>query len=168
MATKMKKALTDDQVEAHLYRLGELEREKTAMKKETDDRIAEIREEHRESVKPMDMEIRVLKADLKRTATSRRRRWEKSGRRSADYHHGRLGWRRSTSIQVPKDEAAFIAKLERAGMTDCVKVFKRTDLEELDKYDDDTLRSVGAERVTRDRFYAEPAKRTDPTTPGEA
>ncbi len=168
MGTKQKKALTDEQVERALYRLGEIEREKTALKKDAEDRIAETREDLRGAVKTIDKEAREIKADLKRTATGKRRSWEKSGRRSADYHHGRLGFRRSTSIQVPKDEAAFIAKLERAGMTHCVKIIKRPDLEQLDGYDDDTLRAVGAERITQDKFYAEPAKRTDPTVPGEA
>ena len=167
MGTK-KKALTDDQVEAALFRLGEIEREKTGIKTEGDNNIAAIREMYREAARPLDLEARGLRADLKRTATNRLRTWEKTGRRSAEYHHGRLGFRRSNSIEIPDDEAAFIARLDQAGMGVCVKTYKKPDLEQLDTYDDDTLRSVGAERVTKDRFYAEPAKRTDPTVPGEA
>lgn len=161
MSKKPTITITDDQVEQELLRLGALERRRVRMKKHLDDQIAAVKETFRLAADPLDDEIHQIHVGLKGYAKKHMRTWEKAGRRSRDFHHGSVGFRRSTRLKVPKNEERLIEQLEAAVM-DCVKVYKRPDLEELEKFDDAALARVGVERVTRDNFFAQPSLVTDP------
>lgn len=149
---------TDEEVEKALFRLGEVTRAKAQLETDRDQAIAELRERCREDVKLLAAEMRVVKAALKKFASARRRTWAKRGLRSATFHNGVLGFRRRASLSLPKDTENFIQTLRGAGMDECVRVTEEPDKDALNTYDDAALESVGAQRVTTDHFYADPAE----------
>lgn len=159
---------TEEEVELALYELGEVERERVRLKTERDELVARAKEAARQDDKPLSKRSSRLKAALKKYTKGKLRTWEKKGSRSRQFHNGTLGFRRADKIEVPKDEAAFIVRLEQLGLTDCVKVLKQVDLEALGQYADDVIESAGAKRVTKDHFQVHPKLRTDAGAPGEA
>jgi phage host-nuclease inhibitor protein Gam len=73
--------------------------------------------------------------------------------RSLDLPHGRIGWRKVTSIKLPKAVERVIAALRQPKLFDAVAVRETVRKEILETYEDATLEAVGAKRVTKDDFY---------------
>ena len=73
--------------------------------------------------------------------------------RSLDLPHGRIGWRKVTSIKLPRMVERVIAALRVRKLFDAICVKETVRKEILDTYEDATLEAVGAKRVVKDDFY---------------
>lgn len=85
------------------------------------------------------------------------------GARSVALTHGRIGYRRTPpTIHVPKKVEPVIAALRRRGLAEAVIVKESVDRSVLARYDDATLKAVGARRKAgRDRFFIDLADEAD-------
>lgn len=145
-----------DDVDRFLVRLAGLEARAAQVKAEADERIRRIRQEAAGHVAPLAQERKALEAELEAFAKSHKKDFGRT--RSLPLTHGRIGWRRITSIRFKAKADEIVAALEHRGLDLAVMVTKRPSKEVMAEFGDDLLAAVGAKRTRRNVFFIELAK----------
>jgi phage host-nuclease inhibitor protein Gam len=78
---------------------------------------------------------------------------------------GRLGFRMSTRLVLPKVADGVIAQLKKMGMADCVSVKEQVNKEILKTYEEKTILAVGASLEKKDTFWYETKQEQIAETP---
>ena len=138
-----------------LMRLGEISRARATAKARCEEAIKKARERFKATEDPLQEEARALERALQDWAMRDRTTW---AGRSIRLRHGRLGFRRTTSLRLMKKAQTVINLLKARGLKECILVKENVNRELLRQLDDEVIRAVGARKITRDVFFAEPAE----------
>jgi len=105
--------------------------------------------------KPMQERISVLTALIKVFT-----RKNKSGieGKTKSLNFGKVGFRQSSRVSIPKKNDIILKNLRKFGMMDCISVKETINKEVLEKYPDEDIIKVGASRKTEDKFWMETNK----------
>lgn len=76
--------------------------------------------------------------------------------RSRKLQFGTVGWRLSKSIQIAKNTMQRLVELFGKKADDFLLVKKEVSKDAIADLEDETLREIGAKRISKDVFYAEP------------
>ncbi len=83
------------------------------------------------------------------------------GKKTIMLTFGQLGYRKSTSVTLPKDVTKIIIELKSRGMNDCIITPpEKVDKEKLKKYPASDITAAGASLKVKDVFWYETAKET--------
>jgi phage host-nuclease inhibitor protein Gam len=153
--------VVDDQKQAEgaLAEMAALERKiaqvKLAMQEECDAAKARASD----IITPLDARHKELEAALKKWATMNKSELFKE-RKTLDLAFGVIGFRAVTIIkQMNKvSEEETLAKLQRLGFREAIRVIEEVNKEAMEKWSDERLALVGCVRSTFDKWKCEPAQ----------
>jgi phage host-nuclease inhibitor protein Gam len=161
MAKRIKKTedlytvLTFEQVDTHLAKIGQLQRERETAEAEADRIINTAKEILKQ--KSAEIEGKIQKHLRSLEAFCGQNREDFGPAKSRKLLFGAVGWRKSTSITISKKTtlAKILGVFGRAAGT-YIRIKQEVDKEALAKLSDGELKRVDAKRVVKDDFYAEP------------
>jgi phage host-nuclease inhibitor protein Gam len=144
-----------NQADEILKTIGSLQMKVKACEADATDRINEINAELQDETGPMLKDITRQKQSLMAFCDNHPEGFD--GARSRELQYGKVGWRASSAITagqkcIDKLREVFGRKKAVTYLRLKVEVNK----EALEALDDATLKSVGAKRVKKDTFFAEP------------
>ena len=146
-----------EEADKALARIGDLQRAAEAAEAEMQEGINTWKKAAAEKVSPMKREIEELGRQLATFADAHRD--EMGKKKSRELNHGKLGFRKSTKLILPRGEskiARMILALRDRGMTDCILVPPpRIDKDALKKYPPNDVVDVGASLEVTDDFWYE-------------
>ncbi len=142
-------------VDAALQAIGEAERGIAAINVEMNKEIDAIKAEYQTMAKQHHNTIKMLEIDLQNFVAAHPA--ELDGR-SRTLNFGKVGFRKSTRLSLPKNQADVIERIKARGLLSCLNVSIAVDKEELKKQPEDTILAVGATLKTTDDFWYETAK----------
>ncbi len=151
---KRTKVQTWQDVQKALKVLGRCERRIERKNEKARWQIKSVEERLGEESAALLAEISGLRQELERFFRANAR-----GARTKTLPEGRLGIRLLTHLEIPRPHETSRRLIER-GLGDCLKLKESLDRQALARFDDDTLRSVGARKVVREVFFAR-ARRED-------
>lgn len=118
--------------------------------------INEAKERAAKLAKPLQARVKALTALVK--AFAEESKGDMDGK-SKQLNFGRVGFRQSSSVNIPvKKIAAIIKNLKEFGMGHCVTVKEFVDKEALEKHSDVDIAKIGASRKVEDKFFLETDK----------
>lgn len=146
-----------DEADQALARIGDLQRAAEATEAEMQEKISTIKKSAAETVSPIKREIEELGRQLAAFADTHRD--EMGKKKSRELNHGRMGFRKSTKLILPRGEskiARLIQTLRERGMTDCILTPPaKIDKDALKKYPPNDVVDVGASLEVTDDFWYE-------------
>lgn len=133
--------------------LTELELQQEIYENEMNQKISDIKLEYADKAEPDQKRMKELAKDLKKFVEFHR--GDIKGK-SRQLNFGKVGYRKSTRITIPKKVMKTIVKLlERRGMDDCVNITKTVNRDMLKKYPDNAIQSLGCVKKEVDVFFYE-------------
>jgi phage host-nuclease inhibitor protein Gam len=143
-----------DDVDLALRRIGLIQRRIEQAEGALTERVARLKEQSLARLAPLEAERGLLAQAVEDFA--RLNRAAMPGR-SIELNHGRVGFRRATSVVVP-EAAAALAALKRLGLTSCLRVKESLDMVALRALPGEVLSEIGARRQVAERFFYEVAR----------
>lgn len=144
-----------DEVDNALHIVADAENELAKIEAEMNQTICTAKEqadaaaaEHREAIKKQEALIREYVTEHKE---------ELSGK-SREMTFGKVGFRLSTKLKLPKVLDGVIAALKRNCMQDCIVTRETVNKDILKTYNEDEILSVGGTLVKEDTFWYETAR----------
>jgi len=143
-------------VDRLLREIGNMQAEIAVHESEAKAQIDEAKARMQAAVKPLQGEIKELVYAIELFATAHKRDFV-GKRKSKDLAHGQIGWRVSHSIKIAKDTLERIKAIfpEPVAAT-CITIKESVNKNGLAALLPDDLEDVGAKRVKKTVFYAEP------------
>jgi len=135
--------------------LGDLQLKVAGAEAKAKDDINEVKAELAETVKLFGGQQQQYVRSLEAFAAGRRA--EFGGQKSRQLNQGVIGWRKSTSIRIKKNTLELIKEIfSRAKWHTFIHTKETVDKEALGKLKDEELEEIGARRLTKNIFFAEP------------
>jgi phage host-nuclease inhibitor protein Gam len=146
-----------DDVNLNLKEIGECELAVEAIEAELTEKIHDLKLDAEMRAKPHKDRVKKLEVEIKEFTEAHR---DELGKKKTMFlNFGKLGFRKSTKIQLPRAAAKLaeiIKKLKARGMTDCiVQAPEKVDKEALKKYPPAEILKVGAGVDVDDVFWYE-------------
>lgn len=141
-----------EEVDATLKKIRDAEIELELTEADMGKRIAEIRQECEEKAQPFRDKIKQHELAIKEYVTLNKADLKGKSREMA---FGRVGFRLSTKLQLPKAVDKVIEQLYKLGMGDCVNVKQTVNKDILKTYDETTILQVGGALKKEDAFWYE-------------
>lgn len=152
MAKKESKFKTWDDVAGALGRLREIELERRRAEILMNDAIRDIKERYSEKTAQGAAEKEELEKETELFVKAHKAEFEE--KRTREFAYGKVGFRRTTEI-VTRNVKAIIGALRQYNMAECINVKESIDKDALAKYDDEALKTVGASRKEKDKYFCE-------------
>lgn len=102
-------------------------------------------QEYKKQIKQQELLIKEFTTDKK----------EQLDGRTKDLTFGKVGFRKSTKLQLPKALDKVIAALRKKGMEDCISVKETVNKDILRQYDEQQILDVGGSLKVEDAFWYE-------------
>lgn len=102
-------------------------------------------QEYKKQIKQQELMIKEFTTDKK----------EQLDGRTKDLTFGKVGFRKSTKLQLPKALDKVIAALRKRGMEDCISVKETVNKDILKQYDEQLILDVGGSLKKEDTFWYE-------------
>lgn len=128
-----------DEVNAALKLIRDNEIELELIEADMGKKIADIKEQAAEQAVPYRDDIKKLELQVK----------------SREMDFGKVGFRMSTKLMLPKQVEKVIKTLKKYGMGDCITVKESVNKDILKTYDEKTILSVGGTLKKEDTFWYE-------------
>lgn len=138
-----------NEINATLSKIAGLNAELKTIDKNDDERIAEIKAEAAKNGKRLRVQVRMLEKALRKYGKDNKRQICSNDSRSIELPFGVIGFRRSTILKVSPETMELLVKKFPKG----VRVKRSIDKNELRKWSDEKLESVGAKKRQSDNFY---------------
>lgn len=140
-----------------LRQIGDIDLEIANAQAQAKEVIDATNKELADTIKPMQGKIKHLTESLQAFAVNYKDEFKKV--RSRTLNFGVLGWRRSTSIRIKKDQTLELIKklFSRARAKALITVKESPDKNALAKLKDEDLAGIEARRVVKDEFFVEPS-----------
>jgi len=137
--------------------LGDLQLKVAAAEAKAGDDINEVKAELAEAVKLFGGQQQQYVKSLEAFAVARRAEFK--GQKSRQLNWGVLGWRKSTVMHVKKNTLWLIKELfSRAKAQTLIRTKETVDKDAMGKLTDEELVDIGARRVMKNTFFAEPGR----------
>jgi phage host-nuclease inhibitor protein Gam len=148
-----------DTVDAALARLATLERRKLKAKFAGDRRMARIKERLKAIFKPLDRDWKRLLGQLERWTLTHQDDLKERTRRMA---HGAVRLQKTPEAIVSDlTDDEIVARLEAAGLTECVRNVRSPNREKMHELTPEQLEQVGCRKDSRDLFKWQLAGETE-------
>lgn len=143
-----------DDVDCALRRMGELEAQIAEREAYLTKAVNELRQKGEPRIRPLKDELCGLLEQVEGFATENRADFGE--KKSRELTFGKVGFRESTKLLVPNEQATIAALRERA-LAHCVrtKTIVEVDRSVLKGLEPEVLQAVGAERRVQETFFAE-------------
>lgn len=102
-------------------------------------------QEYKKQIKQQELLIKELTTDKK----------DQLDGKTKDLTFGRVGFRKSTKLQLPKALEKVIATLKKKGMEDCISVKETVNKDILKQYPEEEILAVGGSLKVEDAFWYE-------------
>lgn len=135
-----------------LRQIREAEIEMTSISVSAEQCILDIKQQTEDAMQPYRDKIKKMELQLKEFTIVNKADLKGKTREMA---FGRVGFRMSTKLVLPKAVESVIAQLKRSGMGDCVVTKESVNKEILKTYDENTIIGVGASLKKEDAFWYE-------------
>jgi phage host-nuclease inhibitor protein Gam len=114
--------------------------------------IDSLKEEADRAASPLLAQKEKLEIDIEQFTESKKAEFKDV--KSKKFLYGTVGYRKASSL-ITRNVKAIIEALKQHRMIDCINTTEKINKEELEKYDDEALKKVGAKRKVVDKFYYE-------------
>lgn len=146
---------TWDEVDAALKEIAEAENQIAILESSLNITVNTLKEEFKAKSEPYKSEIKKYEAMVKEYVTEHKT--DLRGK-SRELTFGKVGFRLSTKVALPKKLDRLIAALRRNGMDDCIQVEEKVNKDVLKTYDEKEIIAVGAALKKEDTFWYETTK----------
>lgn len=144
-----------DEVDATLKEISECENQLAILESSMNIQIDAVKEGFNEKAAPYKEEIKKLEAIIKEYVTENK--GDLKGK-SRELTFGRVGFRFSTKVSIPKNVEKLIKLLRKNEMDDCIIVKETVNKDVLRTYDEKDIIKVGASLKKEDTFWYETRK----------
>ncbi|MCM1121810.1 MAG: host-nuclease inhibitor Gam family protein [Eubacterium sp.] len=141
-----------EEVDGTLKQIREAEIELSALSVSAEKRILDIKQRTEAAAQPYKDQIKRLELQIKEFTTLNKSELKGKTREMA---FGRVGFRMSTKLVLPKAVETVITQLRKNGMGDCIVTKESVNKEILKTYDENTIIGVGASLKKEDTFWYE-------------
>jgi phage host-nuclease inhibitor protein Gam len=118
-------------------------------------KIHELIEQYRERLQVLKAKREAIRATIESFCLERKEEFIK--KRSRQFTFGKVAWRLSEEVEIPKGlEKAVLAAIRKLGMDECIRVKEEIDKNALRKLPDNVLLKLGVQKRKRDNFRIEP------------
>lgn len=151
-----------EEADSTLKQIREAELELSRISADAEQCMIDIRQRAEEQAQPYKDRIKKMELQLKEFTLLNKA--DLSGK-TKELAFGRLGFRMSTRLVLPKVADGVIAQLKKMGMADCVSVKEQVNKEILKTYEEKTILAVGASLEKKDTFWYETKQEQIAETP---
>ena len=142
-------------VDKALGELGRCDLEIAMLQGEIGVKIHELIEQYRERLQVLKAKREAIRATIESFCLERKEEFLK--KRSRQFTFGKVAWRLSEEIEIPKGlEKAVLATVKKLGLHECVRVKEELDKNALKKLPDKELVRIGVQKHKKDNFRIEP------------
>ncbi len=141
-----------EEVDSTLKQIREAEIELGRIAADAERCMIDIRQQAEESAQPYKDRIKQMELQLKEFTVTNKA--DLKGK-TMELSFGRVGFRMSTRLVLPKALETVIRQLRKNGMGDCIVTKESVNKEILKTYDETTILSVGASLKKEDTFWYE-------------
>ncbi len=141
-----------EEVDNTLKQIREAEIELGRIAADAERCMIDIRQQAEESAQPYKDKIKQMELQLKEFTVTNKA--DLKGK-TMELSFGRVGFRMSTRLVLPKAVETVIRQLRKNGMGDCIVTKESVNKEILKAYDETTILSVGASLKKEDTFWYE-------------
>ena len=141
-----------EEVDNTLKQIREAEIELSALSVSAEKCILDIKQQTEEAAQPYKDQIKKLELQIKEFAVTTQADLTGKTREMA---FGRIGFRLSTKLVLPKALEPVIKQLRKNGMGDCIVTKESVNKEILKTYDENTIIGVGGSLKKEDTFWYE-------------
>lgn len=142
-----------EEVDGTLKKIREAEIALTDISTTAEKMMLEIKQQAEEDAQQHKDKIKQLELQVKEFATIHRD--EMLPAKSKEMAFGKVGFRMSTKVSLPKKLDRVITKLKKLGMSDCIITKETVDKDILKTYDEKTILEVGGMLKKADTFWYE-------------
>ncbi len=146
---------TWDEVDTALKEIAEAENQIAILESSLNITVNTLKEEFKEKSEPYRSEIKKYEAMVKEFVTDHKT--DLKGK-SRELTFGKVGFRLSTKVVLPKKLDRLIKALRRNGMDDCIQTEEKVNKDILKAYDEKEIIAVGASLKKEDTFWYETNK----------
>ena len=146
---------TWDEVDAALKEIAEAENQIAILESSQNIAINALKEEFKSKSEPYKAEIKKYEAMVKEYVTEHKT--DLKGK-SRELTFGKVGFRLSTKVMLPKKLDRLITLLRKNGMADCIQVEEKVNKDVLKTYEEKEIIAVGATLKKEDTFWYETKK----------
>ncbi len=114
--------------------------------------IDTIKQTYEEKIQEYKKQIKQRELLIKEFTTDKR---DQLDGKTKDLTFGKVGFRKSTKLQLPKALDKVIAALRKRGMEDCISVKETVNKDILKQYDEQRILEVGGSLKVEDAFWYE-------------
>lgn len=143
---------TWDDVNEALRLIAEAQNEIAMMEAGMNVQIDTIKQAYEEKVQEYKKQIKQKELLIKEFTTDKR---DQLDGKTKDLTFGKVGFRKSTKLQLPKALDKVIAALRKRGMEDCISVKETVNKDILKQYDEQRILEVGGSLKVEDAFWYE-------------
>lgn len=143
---------TWDDVNEALRLIAEARNEIAMMEAGMNVQIDTIKQAYEEKVQEYKKQIKQKELLIKEFTTDKR---DQLDGKTKDLTFGKVGFRKSTKLQLPKALDKVIAALRKRGMEDCISVKETVNKDILKQYDEQRILEVGGSLKVEDAFWYE-------------
>ncbi len=146
-----------DDVDLTLKELAELEGKIEKLEVEMNDEISDLKLDYQDKFSPLLTKIKDLGKDLKKFVKANR--GDLGAKKSRESIFGKVGFRKSTSITIPRGtEEAIVNALKARKMMSCIITKENVNRDVLVTCDDHIIEEVGAVKNVKNTFWYETAR----------
>jgi phage host-nuclease inhibitor protein Gam len=139
-----------DEVNMALKEIGDIDRKVMAIESDMNIKINEIKATADKDASSLVERKKTLEVNIEDYTKSCVEEFKDS--KSKEFLYGTVGFRKVTSI-ITRNIKAIIEALKQNKMNDCIVITEKLNKDELEKYDDASLKKVGAKRKVDDNFF---------------
>lgn len=141
-----------EEVDGTLKQIREAEIELSKIAADAERCMIDIRQNAEEMAQPYKDQIKRMELQLKEFAVTNKA--DLTGK-TMEMPFGRVGFRMSTKLVLPKAVETVISQLRKNGMGDCITTKESVNKEILKTYDENTILAVGGSLKKEDTFWYE-------------
>jgi len=143
------------EIDGLLGDLGKVDLEIARVQGEIGLKIHELIEQYRGRLQTLKAKREAIRATIEAFCVERKEEFLK--KRSRQFTFGKIAWRLSEEIDIPKGlEKVVLATVKKLGWDECVRVKEELDKNALKKLDDKELLKIGVQKRKKDNFRIEP------------
>lgn len=141
----------------YVRRVGALQMQRQELEATAQEQIDKVKDDLKKQVEGLDKKINLWVESLGAFAAERKS--EFGALRSKKLDHGKIGWHKSTSINIKKTTLGLIKKIfSHRRQKQFILIKESVSKDALAKLKDEDLAKVGARREEKDVFFVEPDK----------
>lgn len=141
-----------EEVDSVLKKIRDAEIELEKIEADMGKCIADIREDAENSAQPYRDAIKRCELQIKEYVTLHK---DDLNGKSREMAFGKVGFRLSTKLMLPKEIGSVLKQLRKLGMGDCINIKESVNKDILKTYDEKTIITVGGTLKKEDAFWYE-------------